>query len=202
MGTSRMGGARIIRQDVQALAELARQRDEAARRELYMKTVALLEGEHRNMSDVERGLVCDILRRLARDVEMAIRQELALRLAGDDNAPVDLILLLANDQIEVAHSVLLYSKLLSDTALIEIIRHKTIQHQMRIAARRDLSAPVSSALVRAGDDGVIVANRTATLSDRSFAEIVRRSADVADFQAPLVAREDLPPSLAARLYAW
>lgn len=199
-----MGEARIIRQDVRALVALARQRDDKARRALYLETVKLLEGEHRNLSEVERGLICDILRRLTHSVEMAIRRELAERLAGDDNAPVDLILLLANDQIEVAHSVLLYSKLLSDTALIEIIRHKTIQHQMRIAARQNLSAPVSSALVRAGDNGVIVAllaNPTAAISDHSFAEIVRRSAEVAEFQAPLVAREDLPPSLAARLYA-
>ena len=44
----------------------------------------------------------EILRRLTRDVEMAIRIALAESLADDITAPHDLILLLVDDAIEVA----------------------------------------------------------------------------------------------------
>ncbi len=63
----------------------------------------------------------DILRLLARDVEMAIRIALAERLADDSTAPHDLILLLADDRIEVARPLILRSPLLTDAELLRMI---------------------------------------------------------------------------------
>ena len=67
----------------------------------------------------------DILRRLIRDVEVTVRKALAGRLAGEASAPPDLIKPLANDEIEVAHSILLKSEVLQDIELIEIIEHRS-----------------------------------------------------------------------------
>lgn len=200
-----MPETKTVRQDIQNLVVLAQQRDPKGRTALYANIVALFEAEHHTLAKSERALMFDILSRLTHDVEMSIRIALAERLAEDETAPIDLILLLANDDSKVAQSVLLYSKLLSDAALIQIVHHKTIQHQLGIAARRNLSAPVSSRLVEVGNGNVIVAllaNHTATIADQTFANIVTRSEHDAALHTPLVNRHDLPPILAARLYGW
>ena len=59
------------------------------------------------LNDRERELMREILRRLTRDVEMAIRIALAQRLSEDATAPHDLILLLVDDRIEVARPLIL-----------------------------------------------------------------------------------------------
>ncbi|RIK93291.1 MAG: hypothetical protein DCC73_10245 [Proteobacteria bacterium] len=194
-----------IRPDVQDLVTLAQRRDAAGRNELFSSIADLLINDHRDFADVERTLMCDILRRLTKSVEMSIRTQLAERLAYDDEAPADLIVLLANDQIEVARSVLLYSKLLRDSDLINIVRHKTIQHQLSIAARQNLSSKVSAALVQTGTMPVLtvlLANPSANIPHDSYAQLVSRSEQEAALREPLVNRRDLPPELAKRMYRW
>ena len=63
----------------------------------------------------------EILRRLTRDVEMAIRIALAQRLADDTNAPHDLILLLVDDTIEVARPLILRSPLLTEKDALRLV---------------------------------------------------------------------------------
>ena len=58
--------------------------------------------------------------------------------------------MLANDDIEVAYPILAFNKVLQDADLIEVIRHRTLEHQLVIAIREDVSEAVSDALVRTG----------------------------------------------------
>ncbi|RMF09540.1 MAG: DUF2336 domain-containing protein [Alphaproteobacteria bacterium] len=192
-----------IQHNVTKLAELAGKRDPKHRAALYANVVNLFETRHDQLHPKERALMCDILRRLAHDVEMSIRVDLAERLAADENAPHDLILLLANDQIEVARPVLLFSQMLRDDDLIEVIYHKTVQHQLAVAARENLSEAVSSALVEAGNTHVAAAllqNQTASISPDALAILGERSQIETSLQTPLVNRKDLPQAVAERLY--
>ncbi len=194
---------RSIRQDIQDLTKLAEQRDPACRSALYCRIVDIFEHDETALTEVERQLMGDILRHLTRDVELAIRIGLAERLSMDPVAPYQLIKLLANDDISVARSILLYSKMLSDRDLVEIVRNKTHQHRLSIAARQNITRPVTSALVATGDGHVVHAllkNPTADLSAASYADVVTMAVNDNSLHEPLIHRHDLPADLAERLY--
>lgn len=202
-GSGQRPRIRPIRQDIQDLAQLAQKRDPEGRTELYARIVKLFEYDGRNLTDSERSLMCDILRYLVREVEMSVRASVAERLATNPDAPVDLILMLANDQIEVARSVLIFSTALSDANLVDIIQSKALQHQLCIASRRNLSSTVSSALVATGENSVVYAlltNPSSTIAPAAYREILARSGNDTSLQLPLIKRADLPKSLAEQLY--
>ncbi len=147
----------------------------------------------------------EILRRLARDVEMAIRISLAERLADDSTAPHDLILLLADDSIEVARPLILRSPLLTETDVLRMIGECGAGHQEAVAARPNIGEPVTDALVRLEAEPVLTAlvrNVTARISPSAFEALVEKSRRIANLQDPLAKRADLPPDLATRMCEW
>jgi uncharacterized protein (DUF2336 family) len=147
----------------------------------------------------------EILRRLARDVEMAIRISLAERLADDPAAPHDLILLLADDDIEVARPLITRSPLISDEDALALIAHADIDRQAAVASRPHIGEPVTTALSNIDAEPVLVAlvrNATARISTHAYATLVEKSRQYASLQDPLVQRKDLPPVLAERMCDW
>ncbi|MGE5145498.1 MAG: DUF2336 domain-containing protein [Candidatus Eiseniibacteriota bacterium] len=153
----------------------------------------------------EIELMTDILGQLIRDVEMSVRHALAEKFATRKDAPHDLLLTLANDEIKVAHPILMQSPVLKDEELIEIISHRTSEHQLAIALRQSVSARVSDALVAAGDEGVIktlLENNDAEISQSTMDYLVEQSRRLDSFQKPLLDRKDLTPELAKRMYWW
>jgi uncharacterized protein (DUF2336 family) len=80
-----------------------------------------------------------------------------------------------------------------------------VDHQIAIASRPNISEKVSSALVKKGEDDVIVSllnNHTAHVSDSLMAALVAQSQTKSAFQIPLVLRPDLPVALAEEMYIW
>ncbi|MBC8242053.1 MAG: DUF2336 domain-containing protein, partial [Alphaproteobacteria bacterium] len=153
----------------------------------------------------ERDLMIEILQRLSRDVEMSVRANLSNRLSERGDAPYDLIRMLANDEIQVAYKILTSSPVLHDVDLIEILRHRTMQHQLAVAIRKDVSEEVSAALVETGSEDVIVTllnNQDARISADILEYLAEESKRVDSFQKPLVRRPDLPADLAERMYYW
>ncbi len=112
--------------DMGRLAQLATNPQDTTREELYLAVASLYRVQDTHLSDRERELMRDILRRLASDVEMTIRIALAERLAEDTSAPHDLILLLADDSIEVARPVILRSPLLTESDVLKLIAECSI----------------------------------------------------------------------------
>ena len=191
--------------DFEQLLDLARDKSVAARTRLVETVSDLFFGTKQTLSDRERALMTEILRRLIHDVEMAVRQALAERLAIDPDAPSDLVVALANDQIEVAHSILMKSNVLQDPELIEIIHQRTQEHQLAVAVRQRLSPVVSDALVATGNTDVIrtlLENHGAEINQATMGYLVEQSKRVDAYQNPLVMRPDLPPELAKRMYWW
>ena len=96
--------------DMGRLAQLAANpQSGASREEIYLAVASLYRIQGAGLNQRERELMRKILRRLTRDVEMAIRIALAQRLAEDASVPHDLILLLVDDSIEVARPLILHS---------------------------------------------------------------------------------------------
>ncbi len=187
------------------LVDLARDRSISSRNQLVETLGDLyLDGEQ-PVGDSERDLMTDILHRLIRDVEMAVRQRLAERLAVEPDAPRELVTTLANDAIEVAHPILVASEALEDSELIEIVRHRTMQHRQAIATRQEVAENVSDALVDSGDVNVIetlIRNQGASIAPEALAALVEASKNIEVYQKPLVARSDLTPRLAKQMYWW
>ena len=119
--------------DVEQLLALARDKTVASRQTLVETVSDLFFANEGVLSDRERALMTDILRQLIHDVEMSVRKALSERFSAQDGAPHDLVLALANDDIEVAHPILTDSQILQDIDLIEIIHHRTLEHQLAIA---------------------------------------------------------------------
>ena len=194
-----------INEEVNKLLEFAYAKKASGRSELFNTITDFLERRHSELSPNELALMSDILEKLLNDVETTVRKKLALRLAENKNAPVDLIILLANDQIEVAKPVLSLSKLLSDEELIKIIRHKTVQHQLGIASREQLSSNISSELIAIGNTKTLVMllnNHKANIDKDSLSILVEKSKNNTPIQPPLIERPDLPKELAAKMYQW
>ncbi len=188
-----------------ALLDAAREKSVASRSSLARTIGDLFIEETRTLSDRERALMSDILCRLIGDVETAVRQHLATRLATKPNAPPELIRLLANDEIAIARPILLESTVLADSDLIDIIKHRTSEHQLAIAMRRSVSEAVSGCLVEYGTPQVITAlleNDSAEISQLTLEYLVEQSRRVDSYQGPLLRREELPLDLARRMHAW
>jgi uncharacterized protein (DUF2336 family) len=191
--------------DYEALLEMARDKTVANRARLAAATGDLFSQSSHVLTDHERVLMSDILRRLLHDTEMSVRRNLSTKLAAMDNVPHDLIVTLANDDIEVAHPILEKSELLQDSDLIEIIRHRTLQHQLSIAMRRSISESVTDALVENGDEDVIKAlleNTNACISKATMEYLVEQAKRVDTYQNPILHRPDLDPEVARRMYWW
>ena len=191
--------------DLQELLDLARNTSLASRRVLLCTISDLFGEKNEVLTERERALMCDILNKLVRDFETAVRRDLAERMAARRNTPHELLLILANDEIEVARPILKQSEVLRDKELIEIIQHRTLQHQLAIAMRRMVSAEVSDALVETSNADVIKAlleNQSARISEATMEYLVEESRRVDSYQEPLVKRDDLDLHLAKRLCRW
>lgn len=191
--------------DLEVLMKLARDKTVAGRKALVNAVSDLFFNNQEVLSDRERALMTDILRQIIHDVEMSVRRELAERLADVLHAPRELILTLANDEIEVAHRVLVQSDILHDMDLVEIIHHRTMEHQLVIAMRKNLNESVTDALVETGNEDVIKAmldNTSARISKGTMEYLVDQSKRVDTYQNPLLKRPDLDPDLAKRMYWW
>jgi uncharacterized protein (DUF2336 family) len=187
------------------LAQLAANPQGTGRDEIYLAVASLYRTQATQLSDRERALMREILQRLTGDVEMAIRITLAEKLADDEDAPLDLILLLCDDKIEVARPLILRSRKLTDDDLLRLIADADIMRQVICAARPNIGEPVSEALAKSDAEPVLVTllrNVTARIAKNTFETLVEKSRRLPTLHEPLVQRHDLPLTLATRMCDW
>jgi len=195
----------IIDHEISKILQLAYSKRASGRTELFNSITEMMEHRHHELTVNERLLMSEILEKLLTNIEMNVRINLANRLASDKEAPIDLIILLANDQIEVAKSVLSVSQLLTDDELIKIIHHKTLQHQLSIAGRSHLSSDISRELVTVGNTKTLLAlinNHKANIDEATLSLLVEKSKDNIHIQPPLIERPDLPRGMSLKMYQW
>jgi len=192
--------------DMGRLAQLAMNpQSGASREEIYLAVASLYRIQGSGLNSRERELMREILKRLTRDVEMAIRIALAERLAEDTTAPQDLILLLVDDSIEVARPLIINSPLLTESDVLKMIAEAGIGHQVAVAGRPNIGIPVTDALTKCDAESVLVAlvrNATAKISTAGYETLVQKSRAMSGLQEPLIRRPDLPPQLANNMCEW
>ncbi|MEL7029745.1 MAG: DUF2336 domain-containing protein, partial [Pseudomonadota bacterium] len=185
------------------LVDLAKETSSETRRNLLREITDVFMAAPDEHSESEREHFDSILTHVAGEVEVALRAELAERMADVAGAPKNLINKLARDEIEVAGPVLSRSPVLQEEDLLAIAEESGSGHLNAISSRETVSERLADKLVERGDDTVLktlAENKGAQLSRGAVETMVERASANEALQAPLVSREDMPPDLMNDMY--
>lgn len=187
--------------DPKELLACAQDSSEAGRRRLA-KAVSDFFDE-KDLNDTEQSLASEILLNLIRQAETDLREALAERLSIQANIPPEVIVYLANDQINVARKVLMHSPVLNDVDLVYIISSKGQEHSREIAKRDGVSPMVADRLIDTGDVDTmlnLIDNQRAHLQKGSMRKLAKASLRSEELQAPLLRRPEVDTDVAIDLY--
>jgi uncharacterized protein (DUF2336 family) len=175
---------------------------ESRKRALQHTTDLLMAGRY---SDDEIWTFGEVIGRLADEIEVAARAQLARRLARFDKAPVNIIHKLAfDDSIDVAGPILQESERLETYALVANACTKGQTHLLAISKRKSIEAAVTDALVTRGNLEVVssVANNAgARFSDFGFLHMIQRADGDSILAEQLGLRRDIPRHVFQQLIA-
>ena len=185
------------------LARLTRENSDEGRRELLREVTDLFMQAPETLSETEINYFGDIMGGIIGQVETMVRGHLSETISTVSNAPHDLIVSLANDEIEVAMPVLTHSEVLKDDDLIAIVEKRGQEYSHAISKRLTVNETVTDALVKKGDDtvlGNLAENKGARFSDTGMETIVTRAKDNDDLNSKLIARHDMPDDLSQEMF--
>lgn len=192
----------------ESLLDLAKSRQPADRERLLLAIVDLCDspyaGEAMKGPPIQ-ALLSSIFMSLVVEAERDIRHRLSQKLAAASWAPNALINVLALDDIEIARPIIAQSPVLRDQDLIRLLVEATIEHQIEVARRPELSRDVVSAILEQAEPAVLTAlagNHTAELSPNDMDTLVEASRQIAALRTPLTQHPRLTGQLAKRLYLW
>ena len=175
---------------------------ESRTRALWHTTDLMITGRY---SDDEIWTFGEVIGRLADEIEVAARAQLARRLARFDNAPVNIIHKLAFDNsIDVAGPILQESEQLEPYALVANVCTKSQPHLLAISKRELLEETVTDVLVTRGDQEVVnsvATNSGARFSDFGFLHMIQRAEGDSILAEQLGLREDIPRHIFQQLIA-
>ena len=175
---------------------------ESRMRALWHTTDLMIAGSY---SDDEIWTFGEVIGRLADEIEIAARAQLARRLAVFDRAPVNIIHKLAfDDSIEVAGPVLRESGRLESYALVANVCTKDQTHLLAISQRKSIEEAVTDVLVTRGNQAVVnsvAINNGARLSDFGFLHMITRAEGDSILAEHLGLRQDIPRHIFQQLIA-
>jgi uncharacterized protein (DUF2336 family) len=147
----------------------------------------------------------EVIGRLADEIELAARAELAKRLAHTEKAPINVVKKLAfDDSIDVAGPVLQHSERIDAKTLVANARTKSQAHLLAIAKRSFVPVVVTDELVTRGNPEVVrsvAANNGARISDFGFLHMIRRSEGDSILAEQLGLRKEIPRHMFHQLIA-
>jgi uncharacterized protein (DUF2336 family) len=191
---------------VDEIMALAKSRNVADRERLLIRLVDLCnESADELRTPRVQALLSQVFFDLVFQAEYDIRLRLAENISEADWAPSALLNILAFDDIEIARPIIARSPILEDPDLIRILVEATLEHQIEVARRPQISPTVVEAILKAATPEVMTAlaeNETARVSELHLLELVRIAEKVPTLQDPLAAHPRLTDELAGYLYAW
>lgn len=155
-----------------------------------------------DLSETERRIAEEIFRSLVRDVEVRVRESLALHLKKSPDLPRDIAVSLARDVDSVALPVLRFSDVLRDEDLIQIVREQGDAKQVAIAQRPRVSSRVADALIDTGNETAVarlVANEGADLTTQALSRVMTEYDASQAVSDSLVRRPNLPAAISEEL---
>ncbi|MEE9272425.1 MAG: DUF2336 domain-containing protein [Robiginitomaculum sp.] len=153
----------------------------------------------------ERHMAGDVLVELLRDADLELRESVAKRFIMLNQAPRTILVMLANDDIEVAKHVLENSKSFTDSDLIRIAQAVSMAHRKIIAQRRHISDAVVDKLVEFLEEEVVeilLKNKGANFSETALQRILTVSRQHQPYVDLLIKRDELRPSHGLTMFWW
>lgn len=188
--------------DTHSIYELARDERPKARSELTAIIAELLECK---LSGAELELVADILIQLMEKAEKDLRVAVSEHLCRKNNVPLRLALHLANDEIEVASSLLEHSPVFTDMDLVYILKSKPANYWKYIAKRAALGDELQQLLVDTEDYPTalcLTENMNIRLSDYAMERLCDISRDYSVLAEKLIMRGELPIDIIETMYGF
>lgn len=153
--------------------------------------------------DNETLIAGEILRLLAKDVEIRVRVTLSEQLKQNTSIPHDVAVTLANDVLEVAQPMIEHSKVLTEDDLVDIIQSTNeVAKLLCISRRETVSEQVSQELTDTQHEEVVVslfANKGAKISYKTMEQAISHFNENGGFLKTLLNRGDLPISIAEKM---
>lgn len=183
---------------------LAKDKDEDVRGSLAEKVARLAPGLGADETDRLQQMTYDALSLLARDQAVRVRQILSEALREVADAPPDVIRRLAWDvEAAVATPVLMFSPVLTDQDLLEIIQAKPSRGSLgAISQRRDISVEITDAIVGSDDIdaiGLLLGNASAQIREETLDRVIGCAIDIDLWHMPLAMRPRLPSAAAVKI---
>jgi uncharacterized protein (DUF2336 family) len=175
---------------------------ESRARALWHATDLLIAGRY---TEDQIWVFGEVIGRLAEEIEGAARAKLAKLLAYSNNAPFNVIMILALvDSIDVAGPILQHSQRLDAKTLLASARTKGQAHLLAISKRSSIPVAVTDELVKRGNREValsIAANNGARFSDPGFFQMIKRSEGDSILAEQLGVRKEIPRHMFQQLIA-
>jgi uncharacterized protein (DUF2336 family) len=162
------------------------------------------ELDRTSLTLTEQQIAHDIVRIMAKDVEVEVRRALSQSLRSARHLPRDVARRLAEDVEMVALPILTDSPALTDEDLIEFVRYGSPSKQEAIARRKIVPEAVADALVTQGSEvsvAALMGNASARIAATSLDAAIDRFADSDRIKETMAHRSDLPPTITERLVA-
>ena len=195
-----MTEARSFLQDINKA--ILRGSPESRARALWHATDLLIAGRY---TEDQIWVFGEVIGRLANEIEVAARAKLAKRLAHFDNAPFNVVMILAfDDSIDVAGPILQHSQRLNAETLVANIRTKSQPHLLAISKRSSIPVLVADELVTRGNREVVrsvASNNGASFSDFGFLHMIKRSETDSILAEQLGLRKEIPRHMFQQLIA-
>jgi uncharacterized protein (DUF2336 family) len=191
--------------DIRYLIGLARDKSVESRKRLVAVVSDIFFSDQAILTEYERALITDILHKLIYELAVPVREALAALLAEDESMPRAVLRALADDEIEIAAPILLNNEALLDVELIEVVRHRALEHQLMLAMRRAPLAMATDPALEPADGDLIqelLESGDAKLVDATMAYLLEQTRGVDSFQEPILRREDLSERLAKKMVLW
>lgn len=175
---------------------------ESRAKALWHATDVLIAGRY---TEDQIWVFGEVIGRLADEIEGAARARFAKQLAHSNNAPFNVIMVLASDDsIDVAGPVLQHSQRLDVKTLVANARTKSQAHLLAISKRSSIPVAVTDELVTRGNRDVvhsIAVNNGARFSDCGFLQLIKRSDGDSILAEHLGLRKEIPRHMFQQLIA-
>lgn len=199
-----MSAQPLFHHNVESLLKLAVDDSASSHDELFADLSDTFLNKRPVISATEAALMSSILQKLVGSIALDVRRQLAESLVKSEAPVPELLHLILHDKIDLADIVLQSSVVIPEEILVSVVRHESIAHQMRVAARPNITAEVSDVLVESGNVDVVTTllqNQTAEIRAATRDYLIEKAQKIDSWQTPLALRQDLTEHQVRNLYA-
>lgn len=161
----------------------------------------MANAQHIKDDPAEMALASDIICRLAKDTELAVRQAIAWQIAHSPLLTTEVADQLAHDVGTVAFPILRYAPL-PDETLIEVLDDSEPRKALAVAGRKQISEQVSAAVISTENVkaiAVLMGNSSAKISTNALHTVIEKYGLITPVSNAMAHRADLTAEIVDKL---